>query len=55
MTGMFCMNQLHSKINIRSEDFKINQTAMQQLVDDLKQKAQHIALGGVRLSESFLA
>ena len=46
MTGMFCMNQLHSKINIRSEDFKINQIAMQQLVDDLKQKAQHIALGG---------
>ena len=40
------MNQLHSKINIRSEDFKINQIAMQQLVDDLKQKAQHIALGG---------
>ena len=40
------MNQLHSKINIRSEDFKTNQTAMQSLVDDLKQKAEQIALGG---------
>ncbi len=40
------MNQLHSKINIRSEDFKTNQTAMQSLVDDLKQKEEQIALGG---------
>lgn len=40
------MNQLNSKINIRSDDFKINQTTMLKLVDDLKQKAQHIALGG---------
>ena len=40
------MNQLYSKINIRSEDFKTNQTAMQSLVDDLKQKAEQIALGG---------
>ena len=40
---MFVMNQLHSKINIRSEDFKTNQTAMQSLVDDLKQKAEQIA------------
>ena len=40
------MNILQSKINIRSEDFKTNQTAMQILVDDLKQKAQQIALGG---------
>ena len=32
------MNQLHSKINIRSEDFKTNQTAMQSLVDELKQR-----------------
>ena len=40
------MNQLHSKINIRSEYFKTNQTAMQSLVDDLKQKAEQIALGG---------
>ena len=40
------MNQLKSKINIRSEDFKINQQAMQTLVDDLKNVAQHIALGG---------
>jgi acyl-CoA synthetase (AMP-forming)/AMP-acid ligase II len=42
----YVMNQLHSKINIRSEDFKTNQTAMQSLVDDLKQKAEQIALGG---------
>ncbi|MHA3117174.1 methylcrotonoyl-CoA carboxylase [Acinetobacter sp. ANC 4635] len=40
------MNQLKSKINIRSEDFKINQQAMQTLVDDLKNVTQHIALGG---------
>jgi len=40
------MNTLQSKINIRSEDFKTNQAAMQILVDDLKQKAQQIALGG---------
>ncbi|MEG1251485.1 MAG: carboxyl transferase domain-containing protein [Citrobacter sp.] len=40
------MNILQSKINIRSDDFKINQAAMQLLVDDLKQKAQQIALGG---------
>lgn len=40
------MNQLKSKINIRSEDFKINQQAMQTLVDDLKNVAQQIALGG---------
>ncbi|MHA3104869.1 carboxyl transferase domain-containing protein [Acinetobacter sp. ANC 3791] len=40
------MNQLKSKINIRSEDFKINQQAMQTLVDDLKSVTQHIALGG---------
>jgi len=46
LTGMFRMNILQSKINIRSDDFKINQAAMQLLVDDLKQKAQQIALGG---------
>ena len=40
------MNRLQSKINIRSEDYKTNHTAMQVLVDDLKQKAQQIALGG---------
>lgn len=40
------MNQLHSKINIRSETFKQNQTAMQILVDDLKRLAQQVALGG---------
>ncbi|MHA3061796.1 carboxyl transferase domain-containing protein [Acinetobacter sp. ANC 4636] len=40
------MNQLKSKINIRSEDFKINQQAMQTLVDDLNNVTQHIALGG---------
>ena len=40
------MNQLSSTINIRSEEFKTNQTAMLQLVDDLKQKVEKIALGG---------
>ncbi len=40
------MNQLKSKINIRSDEFKNNQTAMQNLVEDLKQKVQKIALGG---------
>ena len=40
------MNQLQSKINVRSEDFKINQQAMQTLVNDLTQVAQNIALGG---------
>lgn len=40
------MNQLQSKINIRSEEFKNNHAAMQTLVDDLKQKVQKIALGG---------
>ena len=40
------MNQLQSKINVRSEDFKTNQQAMQTLVNDLTQVAQNIALGG---------
>ena len=40
------MNEIQSKINVRSEDFKINHAAMQTLVDDLKQKVQTIALGG---------
>ncbi len=40
------MNEIQSKINIRSEEFKINQTAMQVLVDDLKQKTTQISLGG---------
>ena len=40
------MNQIQSKINVRSEDFKTNQAAMQTLVDDLKQKVATIALGG---------
>jgi len=43
---MFVMNQLQSKINIRNEEFKTNQAAMLQLVDDLKQKVEKIALGG---------
>ncbi|ENU82004.1 hypothetical protein F975_00087 [Acinetobacter sp. ANC 3789] len=50
------MNQLKSKINIRSEDFKINQQAMQTLVDDLKNVTQHIALGGGEIArEKHLA
>ena len=40
------MNQLQSKINVRSEDFKTNQQAMQTLVTDLKQVAQRIAFSG---------
>ena len=40
------MNQLQSKINIRSDEFKNNQAAMQSLVDDLREKVQKIALGG---------
>lgn len=40
------MNQLQSKINIRSDEFKNNQAAMQNLVDDLREKVQKIALGG---------
>ncbi len=50
------MNILNSKINIRSDDFKSNQAAMQLLVDDLKQKAQQIALGGgLKAREKHLA
>lgn len=40
------MNQLQSKINTRSEDFKSNQTAMQNLVEDLKNVSHKIVLGG---------
>ncbi|WP_288391100.1 carboxyl transferase domain-containing protein [uncultured Acinetobacter sp.] len=40
------MNQLQSKVNVRSEDFKTNQQTMQTLVNDLTQVAQNIALGG---------
>ena len=40
------MNQLQSKVNVRSEDFKTNQQTMQTLVNDLTQIAQNIALGG---------
>ncbi|OUY08950.1 carboxyl transferase domain-containing protein [Acinetobacter populi] len=40
------MNQLSSKINVRSEGFKENQLAMQTLVNDLKNLTNHIALGG---------
>lgn len=44
MTADF--NTLTSKINIRSDAFKANQAAMLSLVDDLKQKASRICLGG---------
>jgi len=43
------MNQLSSKINIRSEEFKTNQTAMLQLVDDLKQKVEKLLWVVVKL------
>ncbi|MCT2527125.1 hypothetical protein MNL87_07900, partial [Acinetobacter baumannii] len=39
------MNQLQSKINVRTEDFKTNQQAMQTLLTDLKQVAPRLALG----------
>jgi 3-methylcrotonyl-CoA carboxylase beta subunit len=37
---------LDSRLNSRSEDFKANASAMQKLVDDLKEKVEKIALGG---------
>jgi 3-methylcrotonyl-CoA carboxylase beta subunit len=37
---------LESKINIRSEEFSNNQTLMQAVVDDLRQKVATIELGG---------
>ncbi len=43
------MNQLQSKINIRSEDFKTNQTAMQNLVDDLSKKSKKLLWVVVKL------
>ena len=40
------MTTLESKLNPRSEDFKINAAAMQLIVDDLKAKIAQISLGG---------
>ncbi|AKZ61996.1 methylcrotonoyl-CoA carboxylase [Herbaspirillum hiltneri N3] len=40
------MPQLESKLNTRSEDFQSNATAMQIIVDDLKEKIAVIAQGG---------
>lgn len=40
------MTILESKLNARSEDFKANASAMQKIVDDLKEKVEKIALGG---------
>ncbi|MEN3365200.1 MAG: 3-methylcrotonyl-CoA carboxylase beta subunit [Burkholderiales bacterium] len=40
------MTILESKLNVRSEDFKANVSAMQKLVDDLKEKVEKIASGG---------
>jgi 3-methylcrotonyl-CoA carboxylase beta subunit len=40
------MSILESKLNVRSEDFKSNASAMQKVVDDLKAKAEKVALGG---------
>jgi 3-methylcrotonyl-CoA carboxylase beta subunit len=40
------MSILESKLNVRSEDFKSNVSAMQKVVDDLKAKAEKVALGG---------
>ncbi|TCM64469.1 3-methylcrotonyl-CoA carboxylase beta subunit [Acinetobacter calcoaceticus] len=46
------MNQLTSKLNTRSEDFKNNQAAMQKIVADLKQVTNKIALGGGDLARA---
>jgi len=43
---MTAMNQIAIKMNSRSEEFKQNKQAMQELVDDLKQLAAKIQLGG---------
>ncbi|MGZ3238685.1 MAG: carboxyl transferase domain-containing protein, partial [Burkholderiaceae bacterium] len=40
------MTILETKINSRSDDFKVNAAAMQTLVDDLKAKVEKIMLGG---------
>jgi 3-methylcrotonyl-CoA carboxylase beta subunit len=40
------MTILESKLNVRSEDFNSNASAMQKVVDDLKAKVEKIALGG---------
>ncbi|MDB5770167.1 MAG: methylcrotonoyl-CoA carboxylase [Burkholderia sp.] len=40
------MTILESKLKVRSEDFKTNVSAMQKLVDDLKEKVEKIASGG---------
>lgn len=40
------MNQIAIKMNSRSEEFKQNKQAMQELVDDLNQLAAKIQLGG---------
>lgn len=40
------MAVINSNINIHSENFRINSDKMTQLVKDLKEKVQHIALGG---------
>jgi 3-methylcrotonyl-CoA carboxylase beta subunit len=37
---------IESKLNARSEDFRLNAEAMQRVVDDLKQKIAKIAEGG---------
>jgi len=43
---MTAMNQIAIKMNSRSEEFKQNKQAMQELVDDLNQLAAKIQLGG---------
>lgn len=40
------MSHLSSKVNLQSEAFKTNQTAMQALVKDLRDTVEKIALGG---------
>jgi 3-methylcrotonyl-CoA carboxylase beta subunit len=40
------MTILESKLNVRSEDFKSNASAMQKVVDDLKARVEKLSLGG---------
>ncbi len=50
------MATLESKINTRSDEFKTNQTLMQTVVDDLRDKVASIELGGgVKYRERHLA
>lgn len=44
------LNTLNSKINMRSDTFRINQSAMLPLVENLKSLSARLALGGSQKS-----